>query len=40
MSIGTACKILGVCVVTFVAWHFLAIYGLLLGCGIAMIMLS
>jgi hypothetical protein len=39
MSIQGALKIVGTVVVTFVAWHFLNIWGLLLGCGVAMIVL-
>lgn len=39
MNYQIGLKIVGVAVVTYVAYHYLAIYGLLLGCGMAMVLL-
>jgi len=40
MTTKTGLAIAGVVIVAFVAWHYLSIYGLLLGAGIAMLFLG
>lgn len=39
MNPYTVVKAAGVVVLTFVFWHFLQIWGILAGCGLAMIVL-
>lgn len=40
MNANTIVRAVGVGVMTFVFWHFWQIWGILLGCGLAMALLA